>query len=77
MWGNTPVYDFSGKSLVRISPVRLRSGLTGTLAAQPPQTLSSEGTGCHDGFHQGCSRQTLEQMTQGRAGPTCSLLPDR
>lgn len=76
MWGNTPVSDFSRKTLVTVSPVRLRSGLTGTLAAQPPQTLSSVGTGCYASVNQGCSRQTLGQMAlEAGLGPPAPCYP--
>lgn len=76
MLGNTPVYDFSGKTLVSVSPVRFRSELTGTLAAQLPQTLSDAGTGCYVGFNQNCSRSTLEQMAlEAGLGPPAPHFP--
>lgn len=73
MWGNTPLFDFSRKTLVSMSPVRLRPCLMGTLAAQPHQSLSGADMGCYVGFNHGCSRQALEpRALGGRAEPTWS-----
>lgn len=73
MWGNTPLFDFSRKTLVSMSPVRLRPCLMGTLAAQPHQSLSGADMGCYVSFNHGCSRQALEpRALGGRAEPTWS-----